>query len=94
MRGVSRGELIRFLFDRFGLRGPLWEPANAPAAAADLGMFQIDWIRVTGLRNHDLAWIAPATRRWRRFPMPFTRMACSANRTFPCLPFAATGCRC
>jgi len=58
MRGISRAELIRFLFDRLGLRGPLWEAANAPTAAAALGMFQIDSIRVTGLRNHDLAWIA------------------------------------
>ncbi len=57
MRSVSRAELIRFLFYRLGLRGPPWEAANAPAAA-DLGMIQIDSIRVTGLRNHDLAWIA------------------------------------
>jgi hypothetical protein len=50
--------LRAFVLDRLGLRGPLWAPAAAAAGAADLGMIQIDSIRVMGLRNHELAWAA------------------------------------
>lgn len=52
--------LRAFLLDRLGLRGPLWSDAAAPAGALALGMLQIDSIRVTGLRNHELAWAARA----------------------------------
>jgi uncharacterized protein len=59
-RRVSQADLRRFLLDRLGLRGPLWQPAQAADAARALGMWQIDSIRVSGLRNHELAWIARA----------------------------------
>ncbi|MFM9842835.1 MAG: hypothetical protein ACKVOI_07680 [Dongiaceae bacterium] len=59
-RRVSQVELRTFLLDRLGLRGPLWQPAAAADRARDLGMWQIDSIRVTGLRNHELAWVARA----------------------------------
>jgi uncharacterized protein len=58
MRRVSAGELRRFLLDRLGLAGPLRPAAEAPKLAAELAMIQIDSIRVTGLRNHELAWLA------------------------------------
>jgi len=58
MRRVSAAELRRFLLDRLGLAGPLRPAAEAPALATDLAMIQIDSIRVTGLRNHELAWLA------------------------------------
>lgn len=60
IRRVSQVELRAFLLDRLGLRGPLWRPAEAPDRARDLGMWQIDSIRVCGLRNHELAWVARA----------------------------------
>ncbi|WP_119461596.1 DNA glycosylase AlkZ-like family protein [Rhodospirillaceae bacterium SYSU D60014] len=59
MRSVSQAELRAFLLDRLGLRGPFWG-AEAADRAVDLGMIQIDSIRVTGLRNHELAWAARA----------------------------------
>jgi uncharacterized protein YcaQ len=58
MRRVSAAELRRFLLDRLGLAGPLRPAAEASALATDLAMIQIDSIRVTGLRNHELAWLA------------------------------------
>jgi uncharacterized protein YcaQ len=58
MRRVSVAELRGFLLDRLGLAGPLRPAADAPRLAADLAMIQIDSIRVTGLRNHELAWVA------------------------------------
>lgn len=60
MRRVSSAELRAFLLDRLGLRGPLWTPEAAAERAVDLGMIQIDSIRVTGLRNQELAWAARA----------------------------------
>lgn len=63
IRRVSQGELRAFLLDRLGLRGPLWQPPEASAAARSLGMWQIDSIRVSGLRNQELAWIARAEDR-------------------------------
>lgn len=57
-RQVSASELRRFLLDRLGLAGPLRSAAELPALAADLAMIQIDSIRVAGLRNHELAWLA------------------------------------
>jgi uncharacterized protein YcaQ len=59
-RQVSQAELRAFLLDRLGLRGPLWKSGEATQRARDLGMWQIDSIRVTGLRNHELAWVARA----------------------------------
>jgi hypothetical protein len=59
-RRVSAAELRAFLLDRLGLRGPLWRGGEAPDAARALGMWQIDSIRVTGLRNQELAWAARA----------------------------------
>jgi hypothetical protein len=50
--------LRAFVLDRLGLRGPFWTPSTAADAAAALGMIQIDSIRITGLRNHELAWVA------------------------------------
>ena len=58
MREVSATELRRFLLERLGLAGPLKSAAALPALAADLAMIQIDSIRVAGLRNHELAWLA------------------------------------
>jgi uncharacterized protein len=60
IRRVSQVDLRAFLLDRLGLRGPLWHQAEAADHARGLGMWQIDSIRVTGLRNHELAWIARA----------------------------------
>ena len=58
MREVSATELRRFLLERLGLAGPLKSAAELPALAVDLAMIQIDSIRVAGLRNHELAWLA------------------------------------
>ncbi|HSY85012.1 MAG TPA: crosslink repair DNA glycosylase YcaQ family protein [Verrucomicrobiae bacterium] len=58
MRRVQAVELRRFLLDRLGLAGPLRPAAELPALAAELAMIQIDSIRVAGLRNHELAWLA------------------------------------
>lgn len=58
MRKVSASELRRFLLDRLGLAGPLRPASEAPKIASDLAMIQIDSIRITGLRNHELAWLA------------------------------------
>lgn len=60
IRRVSQVELRAFLLDRLGLRGPLWHQAETADHACRLGMWQIDSIRVTGLRNHELAWVARA----------------------------------
>lgn len=52
-------ELARaFLLDRLGLRGPFWAREEAGRRAVGLGMMQIDSIRSTGLRNHEIAWVA------------------------------------
>ncbi len=52
-------ELARaFLLDRLGLRGPFWVREAAGRRAVGLGMMQIDSIRSTGLRNHEIAWAA------------------------------------
>ncbi|TDQ83122.1 hypothetical protein A8950_1407 [Dongia mobilis] len=52
-------ELARaFLLDRLGLRGAFWPRERAKAGAVGLGMMQIDSIRSTGLRNHEIAWAA------------------------------------
>jgi uncharacterized protein YcaQ len=59
-RRVGQAELRAFLFDRLGLRGSFWPAASAAAALPGLGMVQIDSIRVTGLRNQELAWLARA----------------------------------
>jgi uncharacterized protein len=58
MRQVTALELRRFLLDRLGLRGPLARTTELPNLAAELAMIQIDSIRVAGLRNHELAWVA------------------------------------
>ncbi len=58
MRRVSALVLRRFLLDRLGLAGPLRPAGEAASLAADLAMIQIDSIRITGLRNHELAWLA------------------------------------
>lgn len=47
-----------FVLGRLGLSGPLWAPEAAAQRAIDLGMIQIDSIRVNGLRNHEIAWAA------------------------------------
>ncbi|MBX6320700.1 MAG: winged helix DNA-binding domain-containing protein [Rhodospirillaceae bacterium] len=59
-RPVKAAELRAFLLDRLGLRGPLWPAAETAERMAGLGMVQIDSICVTGLRNHELAWVARA----------------------------------
>ncbi|MGH6933081.1 MAG: DNA glycosylase AlkZ-like family protein [Dongiaceae bacterium] len=58
MSRVNAVELRRFLFDRLGLSGAPWPAEAAADKALDLGMIQIDSIRSTGLRNHELAWLA------------------------------------
>jgi uncharacterized protein len=57
-REASAAELRRFLLDRLGLAGGYWNAANAEAEAIRLGMWQMDSIRVSGLRNQELAWAA------------------------------------
>lgn len=47
-----------FVLGRLGLAGPLWAPDKAAESARDLGMIQIDSIRVNGLRNHEIVWAA------------------------------------
>jgi uncharacterized protein YcaQ len=59
-RRVGQAELRAFLFDRLGLRGPFWSAEDAATSLPGLGMVQIDSIRVTGLRNQELAWLARA----------------------------------
>jgi hypothetical protein len=54
----SLGEVRAFLADRLGLRGPFWRTAEAMDRAVDLGMIQIDSIIRTGLRNHEIVWVA------------------------------------
>jgi uncharacterized protein YcaQ len=58
MRQVKAVELRAFLLDRLGLLGPLWTADMATAGARELAMLQMDSIRVCGLRNHELAWVA------------------------------------
>ena len=60
MRQVTAAELRAFLLERLGLLGPTWTAAEAAGRARELGMIQIDSIRVCGLRNHELAWVARA----------------------------------
>jgi uncharacterized protein YcaQ len=57
-RPASASELRRFLLDRQGLWGPFWPEKDATARAVDLAMWQIDSIRITGLRNQEIAWAA------------------------------------
>lgn len=57
-REAGAAELRRFLLDRLGLAGGYWTPATAEAEAIRLGMWQMDSIRVSGLRNQELAWAA------------------------------------
>lgn len=47
-----------FVLAHLGLSGPLWSPEHAAREAQNLGMIQIDSIRVNGLRNHEIAWAA------------------------------------
>jgi uncharacterized protein len=47
-----------FVLGHLGLSGPLWAPEKAAEEARQLGMIQIDSIRVNGLRNHEIAWAA------------------------------------
>ena len=47
-----------FVLGNLGLSGPLWAPEQAAEEARQLGMIQIDSIRVNGLRNHEIAWAA------------------------------------
>ncbi len=61
--GINRrksdlAEARRFLLRKLHLHGPLLSRDKMVAAASDLGMIQIDSIRVNGLRNHELAWAA------------------------------------
>ncbi|HEX2581941.1 MAG TPA: crosslink repair DNA glycosylase YcaQ family protein [Dongiaceae bacterium] len=49
-----------FLLAALGLSGPLWKRADAKKNFVGLGMVQIDSIRITGHRNHELAWLARA----------------------------------
>lgn len=58
IREAGSAEARRFLLDRLGLAGAYWTPAEAEAAAVALGMWQMDSIRVSGLRNQELAWAA------------------------------------
>jgi hypothetical protein len=54
----SPAEVRAFLLNRLGLRGPFWTAAQSMDRAVDLGMIQIDSIIRTGLRNHEIAWVA------------------------------------
>jgi uncharacterized protein YcaQ len=58
MRRLSDAELRAFLLDRLGLRGDFWRAEEAADRARDLGMIQIDSIRISGLRNHEIVWAA------------------------------------
>ncbi len=57
-RSKSLAEVRAFLCDRLGLRGPFWNAAQSMDRAVDLGMIQIDSIIRTGLRNHEIVWVA------------------------------------
>ncbi|MDZ4735350.1 MAG: crosslink repair DNA glycosylase YcaQ family protein [Rhodospirillaceae bacterium] len=57
-RTVGANAMRAFLLDRLGLRGDYWTPDQAASRARDLGMIQIDSIRVNGLRNHEIVWAA------------------------------------
>lgn len=93
MREVSATELRRFLLERLGLAGPLKSGAALPALAADLAMIQIDSIRVAGLRNHELAWLARGEATVADF-YAMVHARGSSRPTIPSSPCAATGCRC
>jgi uncharacterized protein len=54
----STAEVRAFLLDRLGLRGPFWGAAESMDRAVELGMIQIDSIIRTGLRNHEIVWVA------------------------------------
>jgi uncharacterized protein YcaQ len=54
----SLAEVRAFLSERLGLRGPFWHAAESMDRAVDLGMIQIDSIIRTGLRNHEIVWVA------------------------------------
>ena len=54
----SLAEIRAFLLHRLGLRGPFWSAAQSMDRAVDLGMIQIDSIIRTGLRNHEIVWVA------------------------------------
>jgi uncharacterized protein YcaQ len=54
----SPDQIRAFMLERLGLRGAFWRPEEASARAIDLGMIQIDSIRRTGLRNHEIAWVS------------------------------------
>lgn len=49
-----------FLLYAQGLTGPRWSMSEAIDKAQALSMIQIDSIRVTGLRNHEIVWAARA----------------------------------
>ncbi len=51
-----------FILARLGLSGPLWPAERAGEKAKNLGMIQIDSIRVNGLRKHEIAWAARMAR--------------------------------
>ena len=51
-------EIRAFLADRLGLRGPFWRAEESMDRAVELGMIQIDSIIRTGLRNHEIVWVA------------------------------------
>jgi hypothetical protein len=59
-RQVTAAELRAFLLDRLGLRGPFWGQEEVAAQLPGLGMVQIDSIRITGLRNQEIAFAARA----------------------------------
>lgn len=57
---MNKEEQRAFLLYSLGLSGPFWKRSLAQEKARQLGMIQIDSIRVTGLRNHEIAWAARA----------------------------------
>jgi uncharacterized protein YcaQ len=54
----SLNEVRAFLAEKLGLRGAFWGAAESMDRAVELGMIQIDSIIRTGLRNHEIVWVA------------------------------------
>ena len=55
---MHKEEQKQFLLHALGLNGPYWPASEAHDRVRRLAMVQIDSIRVTGLRNHEIAWAA------------------------------------
>jgi hypothetical protein len=60
MRNVSKKDVSRFLLSKLGLYGRFWPNNDFWGKVTSLGMLQLDSIRITGLRSHELSLLARA----------------------------------